>query len=670
MLLLLLISVIILSITLSLHYHQHFIFHVSICTAKSQSLSVITNDIRDNTSPQRANSNCQGSFCLCALKPKHDEDSYDFFPSSFLYYLLFLIFLCLLIIVIDITDYSMHHHTVYYDILFDYSHPIHVDKPLSTLNSIDLSNAHEACGWMGPFIKTLDYILIHSVMLLFVWESLFSFYKYYTTNAIIRTSEIMSTQAIASRFVVYGATFVVLFIGQMHLYYYLWPMLVLSHCIFNLACTIMFSSMLIGKYRLFIAMDGGVQRQAADDVHILHSIYAIRALSVTCIILQSLYLALFTILYTVNTIYYLPILWSISACIYSLNFVRNRRYLGFKRFQIKQKFKSKVSEPFTHQTNAKSLDIKHTHATKHSQSNRGDSGESRMKFSVVKVKSLTIDTECEVHNSRQRTASTVSTSMLEAGAMHESNDVRCTDTRQVVRNTKALKLLGLSSIRQPVARKTLSQPFIPPKIVRSQSDVIVSPPSANQMAIVYSKTAPNTCIVPVTLEMNASEIEMDYMPRSQLRCASSPSLPMEFFEQRASLNPNIRINMENIEYVDDEEDDQSCVFVNYATAEKQFDKDISNRNADDVDVACETKVNEPKSPYLSHPKLVHRKSSSDPVGMNDSSLNLNMHEVMESLDLFAKYGFCSRNSINSLYQLTNYRNKRYGHQITFHQSIK
>eukprot|EP01084_Bolivina_argentea_P300811 518782_1 len=56
-----------------------------------------------------------------------------------------------------------------------------------------------------------------------------------------------------------------------------------------------------------------------------------------CCILQTIYFGLFIISYSANTIYYLPIIWSICGGVYTINFVRNRRYILFKIFECKYK---------------------------------------------------------------------------------------------------------------------------------------------------------------------------------------------------------------------------------------------------------------------------------------------------------------------------------------------
>eukprot|EP01083_Nonionella_stella_P163035 535761_1 len=746
MLLILILSVFILLITLSLHYSQHFRFHVSICTPKPEELELdVSMDVASPTphnltkprTPQRtprtptpqSHTRKGGSFC-CRLRPKDEGDNYDFFPTAFLYYLLFMLFLICLIIAIDIISYYSGHATLHYDILFDYSiqsyHDFEVNqRSLFAFKSIYLSNTQHPVGWVQLFLKISDYILIHSAMCLFIWESLFSFYKYYTTNVIVRKYQIVSTQAIASRFMIYAVTFAVLFAGQMHFYYYLWPLLFLLHAIFNLVCTLMFSSMLIAKYRLFIEMDGG-GFQSSDDENILRSVYTMRSLSMICIVLQSIYLALFTISYTVNTIYYLPILWSINACIYSLNFVRNRKYLSFKCFQCKQKIKYNVTEPLSRQntlTKSDGLRSKtRSRAHSHVQKAQPETHVTCTKFSVVDVKSFTIDTA--IH---ERQSSTVSTTIIESGENHhlphappqlhpQPSHQRHMAMRSVALNTKALKLLGISTIPRcanaSMKNNNSNKTFIPKKtIVHSQSDIVISPTTeAAKIIPVYSKTDPcagppvsgvikKTALdsivemceeAPVHASYDArnrfesATDTMDYAPKLPLRRVSSPSVPREFIEQRASMNPNIMINIEGIEYIEDSEDEDefeddseadSCVFIDYNPAE-QLDKMDTTRVHDLVDFGTidmeKKKVTVPKTTWLCHPQLTHRKSSSDPVGMNNSSqMNLNMCEVMESLDLFAKYGFCSRTSINSLLQIARYRKKAaFAHQITFHQSIK
>ena len=59
---------------------------------------------------------------------------------------------------------------------------------------------------------------------------------------------------------------------------------------------------------------------------ILKSVYFMRRASMICCIFQSLSLSIFVISYNIETVYYLPIFWSISNVVFACNFIRNRNY--------------------------------------------------------------------------------------------------------------------------------------------------------------------------------------------------------------------------------------------------------------------------------------------------------------------------------------------------------
>eukprot|EP01083_Nonionella_stella_P159190 519038_1 len=49
-----------------------------------------------------------------------------------------------------------------------------------------------------------------------------------------------------------------------------------------------------------------------------------RTVSMICVVLQSIYLSLFVVTYSITTATNLPILWAISCAIFAANFIRNR----------------------------------------------------------------------------------------------------------------------------------------------------------------------------------------------------------------------------------------------------------------------------------------------------------------------------------------------------------
>eukprot|EP01084_Bolivina_argentea_P084984 153634_1 len=69
---------------------------------------------------------------------------------------------------------------------------------------------------------------------------------------------------------------------------------------------------------------------------ILQCVLFTKNTSLFCSLLQSINLSVFVITNNVNILYYLPILWSISAFVLSLNFVRNYKFLQKHLFVFKR----------------------------------------------------------------------------------------------------------------------------------------------------------------------------------------------------------------------------------------------------------------------------------------------------------------------------------------------
>eukprot|EP01083_Nonionella_stella_P236628 830886_1 len=512
--------------------------------------------------------------CRCSLLPK-DEENFDFYPASFFYYLIFEILLCLLMMTCDALIQQ------------------HILQP--------------------PSIQThvIDYVLRYSVMLLLIWTSLFSFWKYYTTMAVVQSYEIVPTQDIMLRFVIYFIAFALLFVLQIHVFYWLWPVLLVTHSGFNLVCTMKFSSVLIEKYRLFMEIDDRMEK--SDNESILRSVYSMRSLSATCNLLQTSYLALFCILYPMDIIYYLPILWCLSSAIASMTFVRNRKFIHFKLFELKQRIAS--------HTVSATRNTPHEH-TATSERQPPEPLNKSLKFSSVDTDS-TFPTE------------------------FTGKSTQITRIMPPKQRNKALQLLGINRLK-------------PVSLVYSQSDIISNRSGTISEAYRVSKIIPKkshsdmTDInhtkteakeVNQTLESIVDVDESEYVPRTPLRRFSSGMYPDPVVMAHT-------VNVQDIDYIDDDEDD-SCVYVGYHTHNAVDELVIDVFDEDDAkDIEMETK----DVPL----ELKHQKSNSEPIDIQDLSnqiIQMDLKQVMDSLDLFAKYGFCSRSSINSLYQLTKYTNK-------------
>lgn len=68
----------------------------------------------------------------------------------------------------------------------------------------------------------------------------------------------------------------------------------------------------------------------------LGSVYTMRRVSMIASIASSVYISLFTYLYNINIILFLPLLWSLSSICLTLNFVRNRTFIHekYKSFKL------------------------------------------------------------------------------------------------------------------------------------------------------------------------------------------------------------------------------------------------------------------------------------------------------------------------------------------------
>ena len=98
----------------------------------------------------------------------------------------------------------------------------------------------------------LDYILVYGTMTLSIWESLFSYYRYYTTKISSNSCQLVSTSQVLFRFLIYIVIFVTLYTIQMQLYYWIFPLLIILHCGFNIYCNTAFAAILISKYKHFL----------------------------------------------------------------------------------------------------------------------------------------------------------------------------------------------------------------------------------------------------------------------------------------------------------------------------------------------------------------------------------------------------------------------------------
>eukprot|EP01083_Nonionella_stella_P165984 553645_1 len=151
-------------------------------------------------------------FC-CVTISSVDGEEFDFFPISFFLYLSLLILTHILILLVCLFNRTLFK-----------SHPINF----------------------------MHYPLIYIMLILSIWVSLFSFYRYYTTLVSIVHLTSVSTRDLFQRFSLYAAVFAVLFVIQIHVLYWLFPLVICMFGAFNLYCTYRANAMLIQQYRRFL----------------------------------------------------------------------------------------------------------------------------------------------------------------------------------------------------------------------------------------------------------------------------------------------------------------------------------------------------------------------------------------------------------------------------------
>lgn len=182
----------------------------------------------------------------------------------------------------------------------------------------------------------IDYCLIYGILIMSLWESLFTFYRFYTAFKTTQSLLVVTTQQIMNKFMVYALIFSILFVANIHWYYWLFPVMILLNCSFNLFCNWRFAACLLSKYQTFNEQEqNGLNDETHSTSAMIKRVYYMRRISFICYTLQSIYFISFMFTQNVNIIYYLPLLWSINCCVYSLNFVRNRHTLNdlFKKKQ-------------------------------------------------------------------------------------------------------------------------------------------------------------------------------------------------------------------------------------------------------------------------------------------------------------------------------------------------
>lgn len=187
----------------------------------------------------------------------------------------------------------------------------------------------------------MDWIFIYGLLILSIWESLFSWYRYYTTRYISKRFNHASTSLVIKYFILYLIPFIIMFILNIHFYYWLFPMVIITHLLFNVYCNWKFCQILVYSYKQSTGYNQGIAKAIHNKM--LKGVYRMRRNSLFCSILSTLSLCIILIIYNTQIIIYLPILWCIYSICFTLNFVRNRTSVYQYLFSIYQccKYKQK-----------------------------------------------------------------------------------------------------------------------------------------------------------------------------------------------------------------------------------------------------------------------------------------------------------------------------------------
>lgn len=194
--------------------------------------------------------NCQS--CIIPV----DEENFDFFPVSFVSYLIFIIIITGFILykLLEIEVYNNHYSS--------YTELDCINNMISTLISkykttesfltFNLSHYNVKYENIMDYNKddmfkshVIDWIIMYCMIILSLWDSLFSFYRYYTTMYCAKKFILLSTKTIIKYFSIYAIPYCIIYLLQIHIYYFLWPVLILLHTVMNTWCNWMFAKILI-----------------------------------------------------------------------------------------------------------------------------------------------------------------------------------------------------------------------------------------------------------------------------------------------------------------------------------------------------------------------------------------------------------------------------------------
>eukprot|EP01083_Nonionella_stella_P025326 69740_1 len=256
---------------------------------------------------------CQHFKCRSSQKNEesglcHTKHFKHFFPVLFALYMLLMLILSSFITLKYILN----------DAFID-THPSLPFTHWRTLTSIRMSTSY----------IYIDYAVYALMILAMISESFFHFYRYYTIKSTAFYFYSPTVIDVLKPFSLYMSIIIIFFLLQTQLYYYLFPIVVLSFGIAQFYCILQTSRIVIrfGSAELLEVKKRPDATQRMQSSFIDNVLF-MRDLSVICAICSCLYLSAFMIFYNMNIVYLFPFIWSVSITCFVLQFIRNRRYLS------------------------------------------------------------------------------------------------------------------------------------------------------------------------------------------------------------------------------------------------------------------------------------------------------------------------------------------------------
>lgn len=333
------------------------------------------------------------------IQPKNNE--FEFFPMSFLLYIMFITVLSLVIF--------YNYHTLphvpsiisveYWAVkslpsMFAYTTTC-MASHLSFTNMQRIIHSKFIYDSSSSGSTILDIIIFYGICVVLTWESLFHYHRYYTTLYSVRKMEILFfKQVFIKFFLIYFLFFLCLFSLQLFMQYFLFPILILTHLIFNSYCIVKFAHILhkfydtqFSRFKSFNKLNFGsgpttktVAETAAeiadtnavpmdaenksltqstddekdnyadigifsamDDItrEMFDAVFQMFKFSFIALLFSIMYISCLSICYTIHITFYIPLLMALNTLMFTFNFALNRTPMQ-KRFWRWRKSCSKI----------------------------------------------------------------------------------------------------------------------------------------------------------------------------------------------------------------------------------------------------------------------------------------------------------------------------------------